>query len=61
VAVARSPAYGLEAERVALVRVALEEVDPVDLALEAAVVLEQVQPIAQVDYVDQPVLDDGQP
>src|SRR3954454_18911823 len=48
----------LVAERVALVGVAFQEVDAVHLARERAAVAEHVQAVAQVDDVDQPVLDD---
>src|SRR3954454_2758181 len=49
---------GLVAERVALVGVALEEPDAGDLVLERPAVAEHVEPVAQVDDVDEPVLDD---
>ena len=42
----------------ALVRVAVQVADPPDLVLERAPVLEHVQAVAQVDDVDQAVLDD---
>src|SRR6266542_2513779 len=48
VAVAGGAAHRLEAERVALVRVALEEPDAADLSLERAPVPEDVQAVAQV-------------
>jgi hypothetical protein len=46
---------GLVTQRVALVGVALQEADVVDLLPVRAVVLEDVEAVAQVDRVDQPV------
>src|SRR5919106_97920 len=57
-AVVRLLADGLEAQGPAEVRVPFEERDQVNFLFERTVVLEDVEAVPEVDYVDQPVLDD---